>query len=108
MRGVERVGDLGAECEQHGNFQRLVGDALVEGLADQVLHHDERLAVVAADFVNGADIGMVQSRGSARLAAQAGQCGRVSGDFVGQELQSHKAAQGGVFGLVDNAHSAAA
>ena len=61
-----------------------------------------------ADVVNGADVGMVQRRGSAGFSAEALQRLRIAGNVVGQELQGDKAAQAGVLGLVDDAHAAAA
>ena len=76
--------------------------------AIQKLHGDERLAVLLADFVNGADVGMVQGRGGLGFALKTGQSLRVSGDFLGQELQGHKAVQPGVLGLVDHTHPATA
>ena len=40
----------------------------------QILHHDETLAVLLPDFVDRADIGMVQSRGRLSLPLETGQC----------------------------------
>ena len=68
----------------------------------------KRLAVVLADFVNGADVGMIQRRCGPGFALEAFQGLRVLRDFVGQELQRDEAAERGVFGLVDHAHAAAA
>ena len=61
-----------------------------------------------ADFVYGADVGMIQSGGGARFAAKAFQRLRISGYIVGQEFQSNKAAKFGVLGLVHDTHPAAA
>jgi hypothetical protein len=40
-----------------------LGNAMLEGLALQVLHHDERLAFLLVNVVNGANVGMVQRGG---------------------------------------------
>ena len=76
--------------------------------AVQKLHGDERLAVLLADFVDGADVGMVQGGGSLGFTLEALQCLGVSGHFVGQELQRNETAEVGVLGLVDHTHAAAA
>ena len=47
---------------------------------------------------------MVQSRRGLSLASEAGQGLRVLGNFVRQELQSHKAAEFSVLGLVHHTH----
>ena len=46
-----------------------------------------------ADFVDRADIGMVQRGSSLSLALKAGQRLWVLGHFIGQELQGDKAVQ---------------
>ena len=61
-----------------------------------------------ADFIYGADVGMVQSGGGTCFAAKAFQCLRILGHFVGQEFQGDEAAKLGVLGLVDHTHPAAA
>ena len=67
------------------------GDQVLQRRAFQKLHRDERLAVLLADVVNGADVGMVQGRGGLRLTLEAVQGLRILGHFVGQELQRDKA-----------------
>jgi hypothetical protein len=57
--------------------------------------------------MNRADIGMIQGRRCARLAAEALQRLRVSREIVGREFQSDEAAQLGVLGLIDQTHAAA-
>ncbi len=44
-----------------------------------ILHRDERLTILLSDFVDGAVVGVVQSRNSAGLTAKTFQCQRVSG-----------------------------
>ena len=58
--------------------------------------------------MNGADVGMVQHGGGARLTAKALQSQRIASDIVGKKLEGHKPAQAAVFGLVDHAHAATA
>ena len=79
---------------------------LVEGLALDVLHHDEVRAVLGADVVDGDDVGMVQSAGGLGLLHEALLAAGV-GDLVGgQDLDRHGAIQMGVACLVDHTHAA--
>ena len=71
VRGIERVGDLDGQAEQHVHFQRATGDAVLEGQAIEVLHGDESLAIFLANIVNGADVGMVQGGGRLGFAPKA-------------------------------------
>ena len=48
------------------------------------------LAVLLADFVDRADVGMVQGRSGLRFALETCQRLRVLGYFIGQELQGDK------------------
>ena len=61
-----------------------------------------------ANLIDGADVGMIESRGGPRLAAKAFQGLGISGQFVGQEFQRDETPQFGVFSFVDHTHPAAA
>ena len=61
-----------------------------------------------ADFVDGADVGVIEGGGGAGFAAKALEGLRVVGDFVGEKFQGDEAAEFGVFGFEDHAHAAAA
>ena len=76
--------------------------------AFQVLHHHEATSIFLVNVVNGADVGMVQHGGGARLTAKALQSQRIASDIIGKKLEGHKPAQAAVFGLVDQAHSSTA
>ena len=58
---VERVRNLNSEREQRLQFQRTVSDRVLQGLAIQILHGNERLAFVLPNLVNCADVGVIQS-----------------------------------------------
>ena len=83
-------------------------DPLRERLSLEQLHGDEVLALVLVDRVDGADPGVVERRGRARLALEALEGGRVGGELGGQELERDVPAELRVLGLVDDAHAAAA
>jgi len=40
----------------------LAGDTMLQRHAIEKLHGDERLVVVLSDFIDGADVGMIQGR----------------------------------------------
>ena len=61
-----------------------------------------------ADFINSANVGMVQSGSGASFAAETLESVRVTDQIIGEELESNETAKVGVFGLVDDAHAAAA
>ena len=86
MRGVERVGDLDAQREQSFYFQRSASDAVLESQAVQILHGDEGLAMLVVNFVDGADVGMIQRGRGLGFALKTREGLWISGDFVGQEL----------------------
>ena len=81
---------------------------MLQRRAVEEFHDDERLAVLLADVVDGADVGMVEGGGGAGFAAEALQGLAVSGDIFGEEFEGYEAVEARVFGLVDHAHAAAA
>jgi hypothetical protein len=72
------------------------------------LHGDEGVAMLIVDFVNGADVGMVQCRGSLGLPLKTAERLRIIGNIVGQELERHEPAEFDILRLVDHAHATAA
>ena len=66
---------------------------LLQRLALQTLHDDERLAVVLPDVVNRADVGMIEGGGGARLAVETLPGLRSCDEFLGQEFDRHNAIQ---------------
>ena len=84
------------------------GDHVLQGHALEILHGDKRLAVLLANVVNGADVGMVQRRSRLRLALKAAERLGIPGHFIGQKLERDKAVQARVFGFVNHTHPAAA
>src|SRR5579863_5219178 len=104
MRGVERVGDLDAQIEHRLNLHRLAGDAVPEGLALQQFHGDESSAIGLVNFVNGADVGVVQRRRGLGFALETAESLRVVGEVIGQEFQGNVTAELEVFGLIHHTH----
>src|ERR1039458_1780753 len=106
VSGVERVGDLDSQRQQGVNFQRTSRDAVLQCQSIQKLHNDEGFAVLVVNFVDGADVRMIQRRGRLGFALKTGERLRVFGYVLRQELEGDKAAEFHVFGFVDDAHPA--
>jgi hypothetical protein len=68
---IQRVGDLDGEREKGLHFYRSAGDTVLQSHPVQKLHGNERTTVVLADFVDGADIWMVEGRSRTCLPAKA-------------------------------------
>ena len=60
------------------------------------------------DFINGADVGMIERRGSAGLALEAAQGVTVFGQLCRQEVEGDETPQLAVLGLIDHTHTSAA
>ena len=60
------------------------------------------------DFINGADVFVVQRRSRARFLAEAFEGRRTLDDVTGQKFERDVAAKTDVFGFIHNAHTAAA
>ena len=74
----------------------------------QILHRDEGAAVLLADVMNGADVGMIQRGRGASLPLESAQRLPVASQIVRQELERDEATEPGVLRFVDHAHAAAA
>src|SRR5580698_5026887 len=74
----------------------------------QKLHGDEGFAVLVVNFVDRADVRVVQCRRSLGFALKTAEGLCIFGYVVGQELEGNKPSQLYVLGLVDHAHTAAA
>jgi len=64
--------------------------------------------VLVVNFINGADVRMIQGRSCLGFYAKACECLRVFGYFVGQELQGDKAVELDVFCFINQPHTATA
>lgn len=71
MGPCQGAGDLDGHPAGFSDRQRPARQSLLERLALVVGHDDVELAVVLTDVVNGADVGIVESRGGARFAQKA-------------------------------------
>ena len=60
------------------------------------------------DFIDSANVGMIESRRGSGFAPKALQHLRVARSVVGQELQGHESAKLGVLSLINDTHPATA
>ena len=108
MSRIECIGNLRPQIEHLIDFHRLSVDRVLERLSLHHLHRDERTPFVLADFVDGADVGMVEGGGGLCFALESFQ--RLSGcnQFLRKELQGDMAFEAQILRLIHHAHSAAA
>ena len=106
--GVEGVGDFDGEREDGLGFERTAADLVFQRDAFEELHGNERLAILFADVVDRADVGMVQRGRRLRFALKAGKSLRVAGNIFGQKLKRDESVQACVLRFVDHAHATSA
>jgi len=106
--GVEAVGNLDAPIEERFDVERAAGDIVFQSLAVEKFHGDEVAAFEFVNFVDGANIRVIQGGGGLRFTLETFQSLRVAGEIFGEKFERDEAAELGVFGFVDDAHSAAA
>jgi hypothetical protein len=70
VRRVERVRNLNPQLQHLLKRQRLARNAVLERGAFHEFHRNKGLAVVFADFVDGANVGMIQSGSSLPLTVE--------------------------------------
>src|SRR5580698_7921818 len=104
--GVESIGNLNTQLQQLFKLERTAFNLVFEGRAVQILHGDESFAVLLANVIDGADIGMVQGGSGLGLTLKPAEGLRIFGYVFGKEFQGDEAVQPRVFGFVDNTHSA--
>src|SRR5215467_11735845 len=74
VRSVERVGDFDAYIEQDFSVDRAPHDEVFESLTFEKFHGDEGHTGLIVNLVNGADVGVVQSRGGLSLTLKTSKC----------------------------------
>ena len=105
--GVEAVGDIDGEGKEEFEVHGTPADSVFQGLAVEKFHGDEGFAIVFADVVNGADVGMIERGRGFGFATEAFEGLGIVGDVVGKEFQGNEAVEARVFGFINYAHSAA-
>ena len=100
--------DLAGVVDGLAMRQRRCADARAQRLALEQLRDDVRRALVAADVVDGEDVGVIERAGGARLLLEAAQAVGVGRERRGQHLDGDVAAEARVARAIDLAHAAGA
>src|ERR1700747_2766140 len=87
----EGRGELATVAEHRFRGQSPLPDDFCEGTAFDILHGDKRHAGVFCNFINGADVRMIQRRGRASLTTQTFFGSRFIGSLLRKKLQSYGA-----------------
>ena len=108
VSSVKTLGNLDGQRQNQLGFHWPPGNSMLERLPIQKLHRNEWLALVLANFVDRANVRMIQGGRRLGFALKATEGLRVFGYIVGQEFESRKAAEFQVLGFVNDAHPTAA
>ena len=108
MRGGERIGHLLRDANRFGDRERAACQPFGEGLALDVLHGNEQRAVVLTDFVDRADVRVIERGRRLRLAQQPGVRRGVGAGRGRQHLDGDAAIKRGILAEVHLAHAAGA
>src|SRR5438445_9251391 len=81
---------------------------MLQCYAVQKLHGYKSMPILLANVVDRAYIRVIQCGRGLGFALKTGECLRVTGNFLWQELEGDEAMQPRVFGLIDDAHAPAA
>jgi hypothetical protein len=103
VSGIEGIGNLDGERQKNVRFQGMPGHAMLERHTVEKFHGDEGVAVLLADVVDGADIGVVQSGCGFGFTLKTGERQGIAGKIVGQKLKGDETMQANIFGFIDHA-----
>ena len=78
----------------------------VQGFTFDEFHGDEELAIRFIDFVDGGDVGMIQSGGRLGFTQETFLLLAVPHQIRGKKFQRDGALEFGILGFVDDAHAA--
>jgi len=104
---IESVRHFNAQIQYGFQFHRTATDTVLQRHAVHEFHGNESSAVFLTDFVNRADVRMIQCRSRLRFSPEPLQCLVVFCYFIGQEFERDESVQAYVFGLIDDTHPSA-
>ena len=108
MRGVEGGGDLDGALDRLVGRQRALRNSIRERLALEARHDEEVGALVLADVVERADVGVIEGADRLGLALEALAPIGVRRRFVREDLDGDGAIEPAVLRAIDLAHAAGA
>ncbi len=101
--GLECIGNLDAQIKHRLDLQRLAIDPVSERLPFQQFHRDQGSPIELVDFMDRADVPVVQGRGFG-FPLKTTEGLRIVGEFVRTEFQGDVATELQVIRLVDHTH----
>ncbi len=107
MGCIESIGNVDGDGEKNFCFECFVSNAMAQGDTVKKLHDDKGPPGIFADLIDGAYIGMIESRRRLCFSLEASQGLLVMDDIIGKKFESDKAVERQVLRLIDNTHSAA-
>jgi hypothetical protein len=108
VRRRQPVGHLRGDIDRLRRGHRAGLDHAPQSVAADQFGSDPVCAVIAADVVNGDDVGVIERAGRAGFALETGDAVRVARQGGGQYLDGHLALQPRIAGAPDLAHPAPA
>ena len=105
---VEAVGDLRAELQNLVEGEGAFFEALGEGLAFDALHDEIVDAILMADVVEHADVGMIEAGNSFGFAFETLFLHGIGRKMRGKNLDGDSAVEAGVARAIDFSHAAGA
>ena len=99
---------LNSPCKHLLKRQRPGGNVMLKGRAFHEFHGNEGLAILLIDFVDGADVGMVQRGRCTGFSAKTFEGLGMPGHICGQKLERDEPGERGVLGFVHDAHASPA
>ena len=106
VRRIEGVGHLSRQRDDPRGRHRAVLDQFTHGHALEALHDDEGLALVLAEFVDGADVRVLERGGETGLSAEPAQPFARGRGLGMEDLDRDFAPEPGVLGAMHLAHAA--
>jgi len=85
MGSIQRIGDLYADVEKLLRLKRPAAQSVFESGPLKKFHGDEATPLAIPDFVDGADIGMVQCRRGPGFTVESLQGLRITCELIGVE-----------------------
>src|SRR5262249_23169199 len=107
VRGIERIGNVDGNLNHLIEIERMRSNQVLQRRAFQILHSNKARAVVLANFVNRANVRMIQRGSRSGLAPEALQRVWVLRQIFGKKLDGYEASKLKVFGLEHDTHAAA-
>src|ERR1035438_4765848 len=108
VSSVERVRNLNGKRQNQLGLHWTPRNTVLQRQPVQKLHGDECFAMLVIDFVDRANVRMIQGGSGLRFSFEAGQSLRILGNLLWEELQGNKTVKLYVLGLIDHTHPAAA